>query len=99
VYGLERLPALEGSWFHSSAIARSTSSLGTAPPFSRFLEMPRKLVKVEVVVRGASRFLVKSFSDGTEERLPIVEEPPKKKRLSAKIAWYWDLKTGRRKFY
>jgi hypothetical protein len=81
------------------SIARSTSSLGTAPPFSRFLEMPRKLVKVEVVVRGASRFLVKSFSDGTEERLPIVEEPPKKKRLSAKIAWYWDLKTGRRKLY
>ena len=73
--------------------------LGTTHPFSRLLGMPRKLVKVELVGEGASRFLVKSFSDGTEERLPIVEVPPKKKRLSAKVAWYWDLRTGRRKFY
>ena len=61
--------------------------------------MRRKLVKVEICDEGDDRFLVQVFSDGSEERLPIVEEPPKKQRLSAKIAWYWDLKTGRRKFY
>jgi len=61
--------------------------------------MPRKLVKVEIVDEGDSRFLLHVFSDGTEDRRPIVEEPTKRKRLSAKIAWYWDLKTGRRKFY
>ena len=61
--------------------------------------MQRKLVKVEIVEEETGRFLVQAFSDGSEERLPIVEEPPRKKRLSAKIAWYWDLKSGRRKFY
>lgn len=61
--------------------------------------MRRRLVKVEIVEEGDSRLLVQSFSDGTEMRVPITEEPPKKRRLSAKIAWYWDLKTGRRKFY
>jgi hypothetical protein len=61
--------------------------------------MRRKLVKVEIVDEGDSRFLLQVFSDGTENRLPIAEEPAKKKRLSTKIAWYWDLKTGRRKFY
>ena len=45
------------------------------------------------------REVMPAASDGTEERVPIVGEPPKKKRLSAKIAWYWDLKTGQRKFY
>lgn len=61
--------------------------------------MRRKLVKVEIAEEGDDRFLVQVFSDGSEERLPIVEEPAKKRRLSTKIAWYWDLKTGRRKFY
>ena len=45
------------------------------------------------------RFLLKVYADGREGRVPIVKEPKKEKRLSAKIAWYWDLTTGRRKFY
>ena len=61
--------------------------------------MAKRPVRIEVVEEGAERFLVKTYADGSEDRLPIVEQPPKKKRLSAKIAWYWDLKTGRRKFY
>lgn len=56
-------------------------------------------MKVEIVDEDDDRFLLQVFSDGSEKRLPIVEEPTRKKRLSAKIAWYWDLKTGRRKFY
>jgi hypothetical protein len=61
--------------------------------------MRRKLVKVDIVIEGDDRFLVHVFSDGSEKRLPIVKQPAKKRRLSNKVAWYWDLKTGRRKFY
>jgi hypothetical protein len=61
--------------------------------------MQRELVKVEIVEEGDDRFLVQVFADGSEVRLPIVEQSTKKKRTSAKIAWYWDLKTGRRRFF
>jgi hypothetical protein len=61
--------------------------------------MAKKPITVEVIEEGDERFLLKTYVDGTEERVPIVKQPPKKKRLSNKIAWYWDLKTGRRKFY
>jgi hypothetical protein len=61
--------------------------------------MARNPIKVEVVEEGEERFLLKEYPDGTEERVPVVKEPARKKRLSSKIAWYWDLKTGRRKFY
>jgi hypothetical protein len=61
--------------------------------------MPKKPFKIEVVEEGDERFLLKVYADGREERVPIVKEPKKEKRLSAKIAWYWDLTTGRRKFY
>ncbi|HEU5092125.1 MAG TPA: hypothetical protein VFT30_05535 [Nitrospira sp.] len=56
-------------------------------------------MKVEIVEEGDDRFLLQVFADGSEERVAILEEPAKKRRLSAKIAWYWDLKAGRRKFY
>jgi hypothetical protein len=61
--------------------------------------MAKKPIKIEVVEEGGERFLLRTYADGSEERLPIVKELPRQKRLSAKIAWYWDLKTGRRKFY
>ena len=61
--------------------------------------MPKQPTSVEIIERGDQRFLLKTYADGTEERVPIVTEPPKKKRLSNKIAWYRDLKTGRRRFY
>jgi hypothetical protein len=60
--------------------------------------MAKKPIKVQIVNEGQERFLLKVYADGSEERRPIVREL-KKKRQSAKIAWYWDLKTGRRKFY
>jgi hypothetical protein len=72
---------------------------GTGIVSQRFCEMPRKSVTIEIIEEEDERFLLKTYADGTEERHPIVKEPKKNKRLSAKIAWYWDLKTGRRKFY
>jgi hypothetical protein len=56
----------------------------------------KKPIKIEIVKEGDKRFLLRIYGDGSEERQPIVV---KKKRQSAKIAWYWDMKTGRRKFY
>ena len=61
--------------------------------------MARKPIAVRVVDGGEGRFLLKTYADGAEERVPIVKEPRKEKRLSKKVAWYWDLKTGTRKFY
>ena len=62
--------------------------------------MPKQPTSVEVIERRDQRFLLKTYADGTEERVSIATtKPPKKKRLSNKIAWYRDLKTGRRKFY
>jgi hypothetical protein len=64
--------------------------------------MPTKPIKVEVVEEGGERFLLKVYADGRQERVPIasiVKAPRKERRLSAKIAWYWDLTTGRRKLY
>jgi hypothetical protein len=61
--------------------------------------MPKQPTSVQICEQGDQRFLLKTHADGTEERVPIVTEPPKKKRLSNKIAWYRDLKTGRRRFY
>ncbi len=61
--------------------------------------MAKKPITVEVIEEGDERFLWKTYADGTEERVPIVKQPPKEKRLPNKIVWYWDLKTRRRKFY
>ena len=56
-------------------------------------------VSIEIVEEGDERFVLKVYADGSHERVPIVNEPPKPKRLSKKIAWYRDLRTGRKKFY
>ena len=61
--------------------------------------MATKPVSIEIVEEGDERFLLKVYADGTKERVPIVNEPPKPTRLSKKIAWYRDLRTGRKKFY
>jgi len=61
--------------------------------------MAKKLKHVEVIEEGDERFLLQIYDDGTEERVPIVKEPPKKGRMSNKIAWYRDLRTGRKIFY
>jgi hypothetical protein len=61
--------------------------------------MPKQPTSVEIIEQADQRFLLKTYADGTEARVPILTEPPKKKRLSNKIAWYRDFKTGRRKFY
>ncbi|MGL6061131.1 MAG: hypothetical protein ACRC1G_10645 [Bradyrhizobium sp.] len=61
--------------------------------------MSKKPKQVEVVQEGGERFLLKTHADGTKERVPIVRQPPKKGRMSSKIAWYRDLRTGRKIFY
>jgi hypothetical protein len=61
-----------------------------------------KPIKVEVVEERGERFLLQVYSDGKQERVPIapsVTATRRDRRLSAKVAWYWDLTTGRRKFY
>jgi hypothetical protein len=55
--------------------------------------------EVRIVEEEGARFLLKIYADGTEERVPIVRQPSKKGRLSNKIAWYRDLRTGRKIFY
>jgi hypothetical protein len=70
------------------------------PRLRSFHVMSKKPIQIEVVEEGGGeRFLVKTCADGSKERLPIVQQPPMQKRMSAKIVWYWDMKTGRRKFY
>jgi len=61
--------------------------------------MAKKLKQVEVIEEGDERFLFQIYDDETEERVLIVKEPPKKGRMSNKIAWYRDLRTGRKIFY
>jgi hypothetical protein len=41
--------------------------------------MPKKIVRVEVGGQADERFLLKVFADGSEERLPIVKLPRKKR--------------------
>jgi hypothetical protein len=61
--------------------------------------MAKKHIAVEVITEGNERFLLKTYVDGTKERVAIVRERPKKGRLSSKIAWYRDLRTGRKILY
>lgn len=42
--------------------------------------MPKEPVQIEVVQEGDERFIVKTFADGSEERVPIVKllrKPPR----------------------
>jgi hypothetical protein len=42
--------------------------------------MPKKLIKIEFVQEGDSRFLLKAYAEGTEERVPIEKLPRKPPR-------------------
>jgi len=61
--------------------------------------MKTKLVRIEILEERDERFVLKVYADGSRESLPIVKGTPKPKRLSKKIAWYRDLRTGCKKFY
>jgi hypothetical protein len=42
--------------------------------------MPEKPIKIEVVQEGEERFLVETFADGRQNRVPIVKLPRKPSR-------------------
>ena len=67
--------------------------------FSRSLDMAKRIRKIEIIESEEGRSLLKVYTDGSEDRTPIVKQEKPKKRLSSKIAWYRDLRTGRRIFY
>ena len=42
--------------------------------------MPKEPVRIEVVQEGDERYIVKTFADGSEERVPVVKlkrKPPR----------------------
>jgi hypothetical protein len=43
--------------------------------------MPKKPIKIEIILEGDGRFLLKVYSDGSEERVPIVKLPRKPPRF------------------
>jgi hypothetical protein len=55
--------------------------------------MPKKLDRIEVAQEGDERFLIKTFTDGSEERQPIVKLP-RKKRCRPKADWSRKLSSG-----
>jgi hypothetical protein len=60
--------------------------------------MAKKPITVEIVEEGDERTLLTIYDDGTEERVLIVKAA-KKKRATNRPYWYWDLGTGRRRFF
>ena len=42
--------------------------------------MPKEAVKIEVVQEGDERFIVKTFADGSNERVAVVKLPRKPPR-------------------
>lgn len=60
--------------------------------------MAKKPSKVEIVCEGEQRILLRQYANGTEERTPIVEGP-RIERKRSRPYWYWELATGRRKFF
>jgi hypothetical protein len=55
--------------------------------------MPKKPIKIEVIEEGDERFLLKIFSDGSEERRPIVKLS-RRMRPRPKVDWSRKLSTG-----
>jgi hypothetical protein len=55
--------------------------------------MPKKPIKIEVIEEGDERFLLRIFSDGSEERQPILKLP-RRKRPRPKVDWSRKLSTG-----
>ena len=60
---------------------------------SAVAKKPKSIVVVE---EGDERYILKTFSDGSEEREPVVKLP-RKKRYPARPYWHWDLNKGRKK--
>jgi hypothetical protein len=42
--------------------------------------MPKKPIKIEIVQEVGARFLLKTYSDGSQDRMPIVKLPRKPPR-------------------
>lgn len=60
--------------------------------------MSKRPIKIEIVEENGERLLCKVFEDGTEERMLIVSGSTKR-RVASRPYWYWELRTGRRKFF
>ena len=50
--------------------------------------MAKTPLSIEIVQEGEERFIVKTFADGSEQRLPIVKLP-RKKRYPDRPYWTW----------
>jgi hypothetical protein len=55
-----------------------------------------KPIKIEIVQEGNLRFMVKTFADSSEERVPIVKLP-RKQRFPPRPYWHWNLNKSRKK--
>jgi hypothetical protein len=42
--------------------------------------MPKKPVQIQVVQEGDERYIIRTFADGTKERVPVVKRPSKPAR-------------------
>ena len=58
--------------------------------------MSRDPTKIEIIQEGEGRFLVRTFADGTEDRMPIVKLP-RKKRYPDRPYWTWSFDKSRKK--
>lgn len=81
------------NWFFGSGV------FGTDCFFERFRDVPKRVVAIEIIEDGNERVLLKTYDDASEDRVTIVRKARKKGRISNKIAWYRDLRTGRKIFY
>lgn len=69
---------------------------GTRHRYRGLIEMRKKPVRVLIVDQGQERFILRTFSDGTKEREPIVKLP-RKKRYPPRPYWDWKFSKGRKK--
>ncbi|MBR1248885.1 hypothetical protein JQ609_18365 [Bradyrhizobium sp. AUGA SZCCT0169] len=51
--------------------------------------MAKTPLSIEIVQEGEERFIVKTFADGSEQRVPIVKMP-RKKRYPDRPYWTWN---------
>ena len=56
--------------------------------------VPKEPVSVEVVQEGDERFIVRTFADGTMDRLPVIKLPRKSSRFPYRS---WTLDKSRKK--
>jgi hypothetical protein len=83
-------------WFEIENARRQPTKLSNSLRPVAFLGMPNKPIKIEIVQEGDNRFMVKPFADGTEERMPIVKLP-RKKRYPDRPYWTWSFDKTRKK--